>query len=61
MSVRGVKCFICIQKGHMAKSCPEARKNPAQMVVLEGSGPETSDATGQPSDNTVKQQPDDVE
>ena len=46
MSVRGVKCFICKQKGHMAKSCPEARKNPARMVVLEGSGPDTSDATG---------------
>ena len=35
MSIKGVKCFICKQKGHMAKSCPEARKNPARMVVLE--------------------------
>ena len=31
------------------------------MVVLEGSGPDTSVAARQPSDNTVEQQPDDVE
>ena len=61
MNVRGVKCFICEQKGYMAKSCSEARKNLARIVVLEGSGPDISDATGQPSDNTVEQQPDDVE
>ena len=52
MGIKGVKCFICKQKGHMAKSCPEARKNPARMVVLKGTGSTTSDA--------VEQQPDDV-
>ena len=45
----------------MAKSFLEARKNQAQMVVLEGSGPDTSDAVGQPSDNAVEQQLEDVE
>ena len=27
MGIKGVKCFICKQKGHMAKSCPEASPN----------------------------------
>ena len=34
-----MKCFICKQKGHLARSCPEARKKPAWMVVLEDTGP----------------------
>ena len=33
ISIKGVKYFICKQKGHMAKSCPEVRKNPARTVV----------------------------
>ena len=50
MSIRGVKCYICKQKGHMAKSCLETKKNPARMVVLDSSESTTDAGKQQPVD-----------
>ena len=49
MSIRGVKCYICKQKGH-SKSCPETKKNPARIVVLDSSESTTDAGKQQPVD-----------
>ena len=50
MSIRGVKCYICKQKAHMAKSCAEIKKNHARMVVLDSSESTTDAGKQQPVD-----------
>ena len=36
MNMKGVRCFICKQKGHMAKLCPDSRKKTSFLVTLQG-------------------------
>ena len=50
-SEMSVKCFICKQKEHLARFCPEARKKP---VVLEDTGPDTPDAVEQRVDEVIR-------
>jgi len=37
MNLKHVKCYNCHAKGHLSKSCPEAKKKPSHRVGVEES------------------------
>lgn len=48
------QCFICKQKGHLAKCCPDGKKKPARRVDLEESVTSTSESGNEHNPRPIK-------